>query len=122
MKFDKLENLLDNLPNCGIPACDLAVTKNGELIFRHCAGYSSLETHRKASPNDLYWIFSATKVITCTAAMRLIEEGKLNLDDPVSKYIPEFETLYIQTRLQLSIKSRKQTEIVNFSPDGRLRL
>ena len=45
------------------------------------------------SPNDTYWIYSTTKLFTCTAAMRLIEERKLDLNAPVSDYLPEFGTL-----------------------------
>ena len=50
------------------------------------------------SNRDIYWIFSATKVITCIAAMRLVEEGRLNLDDPVSKYIPEFANVTVKQK------------------------
>ncbi len=97
MHFEKLERLIDTMPQRGIPACDLKVTLDGETVFRRMAGYSDVAGTRPVSENDLYWIFSATKPITCTAGMRLIEDGKLSLDDPVSKYLPEFAHLTVKT-------------------------
>ena len=38
----------------------------------------------------MYLLYSVTKVITCTAAMRLVSEGKLGIDDPVYKYLPKY--------------------------------
>ena len=90
MSFTKLEQLIDSMPKRGIPACDLIVTRHGETVFRRMAGYSDAAGTKPVSENDLYWIFSATKPVTCTAAMRLVEQGKLRLDDPVSKYLPAF--------------------------------
>lgn len=95
MNFSKLEQLIDTMPQRGIPACDLAVTVNGKTVFRRSAGYSDEQHTTPVTPNDLYWIFSATKVITCTAAMRLVEQGKLSLNDPVSKYLPAFGNLTV---------------------------
>ncbi len=95
MNFSKLEQLIDTMPQRGIPGCDLAVTKDGKTVFRHSAGYSDEAKTKPVAPTDLYWIFSASKVITCVAAMRLVEEGKLNLDDPVSRYLPAFGELTV---------------------------
>ena len=45
-------------------------------------------------PRDgLFRIYSMSKPITSVAAMMLVEEGKLRLDDPISKYLPEFEKM-----------------------------
>ena len=79
----------------GYPGCELAVAKDGEVVYRTSVGFADAEKTKHASKDDLYWIFSATKVITCIAAMRLVEEGKISLDDPVSKYIPEYANLTV---------------------------
>ncbi len=50
-----------------------------------------------AGPDSLWRVYSMTKPITATAAMILIEEGKIGLDDPVSKYIPAFKTMTVLT-------------------------
>ena len=98
MNFSKLDAFMKDMPARGIPLCELSVTRDGEQIYRTAVGYSDAERTRPVDPRTLYWIFSATKVITCIAAMRLVEEGKLGLDDPVSKYIPEFANLTIKQK------------------------
>lgn len=96
MQFSRLEQLIDSMPQRGIPTCDLAVTIDGEQVFRRAAGFSDEQKTKPVSPDDLYWIFSASKLITCTAAMQLIEQGKLSLDDPVSRYLPAFGELTVR--------------------------
>ena len=95
MNFSKLDKFMQEMPARGIPGCELVVTKDREVVYRTGVGFADQAKTRPVSNQDLYWIFSATKVITCIAAMRLVEEGKLQLDDPVSKYIPEFANLTV---------------------------
>ena len=90
MNTKHLDEYLDSLQNVGIPACELIITHKGEAVYHRCAGYSDDQMTKPTSENDIYWLFSATKVITCIAAMRLVERGIISLDDPVSKYIPEY--------------------------------
>lgn len=56
-------------------------------------GYADLATQRPITPDSLFWIASMTKPITGVAVMMLQDEGKLNVTDPVAKYIPEFAEL-----------------------------
>ena len=94
--FKKLDALMESLPHGGIPAADLIVTHQGETVYRKQVGYSDLEGTRPVSNSDLYWLFSATKVVTCLAAMRLVEEGRLSLSDPVSKYLPAYGKITVK--------------------------
>ena len=95
--FEPLTAFLDSMSeHYGVPACDLIVTKDGEMVYRHMAGYSDPECTKPVSENDLYRMYSATKVATCTTALRLVEEGKLGLEDPVSKYLPGFANLTVK--------------------------
>ena len=95
--FEPLTAFVDSVSkHYGIPSCDLIVYKDGEEVYRHLAGFSDAEGKVPASTNDLYRLFSATKVSTCTAALRLIEDGKLSLDDPVSKYLPAYANLTVK--------------------------
>lgn len=95
--FEPLTAFVDSLSgHYGIPSCDLIVYKDGEEVYRHLAGFSDAEGKVPASPNDLYRLYSATKVCTCTAALRLIDEGKLDLEDPVSKYLPAYAHLTVK--------------------------
>ena len=78
-----------------LPSCDIKIMRNHETLFRYSCGtrdYDQKETVRK---DDIYTLFSCTKPITCAAAMRLVEEGVIGLDDPVSKYLPEYKNAFL---------------------------
>ncbi len=94
MDFSGLTNYLTNLDNNLIPDCEIAVYKDHECIYKN-SFIKPVYTTEEAN-KDMYFLFSASKVITCTAAMRLFEDGKIGLDDPVSKYLPEFAQLYVK--------------------------
>ena len=96
MSFSKLDSFMKKMPARGIPACELTVLRHGEQVYRTAVGFADTEGKRPASPDDLYWIFSTTKVVTCIAAMRLVEQGVLHLDDPVSRYLPAFSDLKVK--------------------------
>ena len=46
--------------------------------------------------SNTYWLYSASKVITCTALMQLVDKGSIGLDDPVSKYLPEYKEMMVK--------------------------
>jgi len=98
MDFTKLDKFIDGMPERGLPMFDLAVSYKGETVYRHMSGHSDEALTKPTSENDVYWIFSNTKVMTCIAAMRLVEEGKMALDDKLSKYIPEFERMFVRNQ------------------------
>jgi CubicO group peptidase (beta-lactamase class C family) len=66
------------------------VIHDGKLIHERAVGLADLESERAMDIETLFSIASMTKPITATAVMMLRDEGKLDLDDPVSKYIPQF--------------------------------
>lgn len=90
MNEKKLDELMSSLPSLGFPSAQIAVTVDGKKVYSRTVGYADAEKTRPASPDDLYWVFSCSKVVACTAAMRLVEEGKIALYDRVDKYIPSF--------------------------------
>ena len=55
----------------------------------------SIEGGKPVDENTIYWLASMTKPIVSTAILRLQEEGKLNLDDKLSKYFPEFADMLV---------------------------
>ena len=77
------------------PGVDCIVYKDHEIIFRYYAGMKDIENNKEMTGNELYLIFSMTKMLTCTAALQLFEQGKYKLDDPISKYLPEFKKMKI---------------------------
>lgn len=96
MKFQKLTDCLEYLVHeMNIPCVDCIVYKNHEMIYRHMAGKSDIEADKNINGDEIYIIFSMTKMLTCTAALQLYERGKYSLDDPISKYLPEFSKMKI---------------------------
>ena len=95
MNFDRLTNFLNWLVDWRIPGLDIMVAKDGETVYRYQAGYKDREQGVKMQGDELYQIYSASKVVTMTAAMQLVERGLMKLSDPVSKYLPAFENLTV---------------------------
>jgi CubicO group peptidase (beta-lactamase class C family) len=67
------------------------VARRGEIVALDAVGESDLATHRKMRADDLFWIASMTKPMTAVAVLMLQDEGKLSVDDPVEKFLPEFK-------------------------------
>ncbi len=72
-----------------IPGLSIAVMKNGEIIKAEGYGFSNLEHQVPAKAETVYQSGSVGKQFTATGVMMLVEEGKLNLDDPITKHFPE---------------------------------
>ena len=60
-----------------------------------CVGYADVAKKRKITADDVYMQCSQTKGFCGVTVAKLVEEGKISLDDPVSKYLPEFGTLWV---------------------------
>ena len=96
MEFTNLKKCMEFLlDEYKTPGLDIIVSKDHQEIFRYTAGFSDLENQRKMQGNEIYDIYSMTKMITCTAALQLVESGKISLDDELSKYLPEFKKMKI---------------------------
>lgn len=97
MNFDRLSEYLDTLADADIRHFTCCVAKDHEIIYKKAVGFNDYEGKLPADFNAMYLLYSVTKVITCTAAMRLVSEGKFRIDDPVYKYLPEYEHLTVKT-------------------------
>src|SRR5665647_147282 len=67
------------------------IIHNGKIVYYKAAGFNDLASKTPLQKEDIFRIASQTKAITSVAIMMLLEEGKLLLDDPISKYIPAFK-------------------------------
>ncbi|MHB1455046.1 MAG: serine hydrolase domain-containing protein [Saccharofermentanales bacterium] len=97
MDFNRLTDYIDSLGQYGIPGCDCAVYHRHQPVFRHMQGFSDAGRTVPVSGNDFYWLFSATKLFTCAAAMQLTERGLLGLDDPIRQYLPAFTEMMVRS-------------------------
>ncbi len=66
------------------------IARDGKIVYNKAFGVNDIETKSPMRTDNIFRIASQTKAITSVAVMMLFEEGKFLLDDPISKYIPEF--------------------------------
>lgn len=98
MDFINLKNCLNDLVSIyKTPGVDCIVCKEHKPIFRYYTGFSDIENKIEMNGKELYYIFSMTKMLTCTCALQLFEKGKFNMDDPLSEYIPEFSKMKVSS-------------------------
>jgi CubicO group peptidase (beta-lactamase class C family) len=67
------------------------VLREGKVIHHEAAGHADREKRRRMEKDSVFWIASMTKSISATAVMILVDEGKLSLDAPASKWLPELK-------------------------------
>lgn len=84
-----MQQYVDSGKRAGI---SVMVMKDGETVLTKDFGYADLENQKPIDDKTIFRAFSMTKPITAAALMTLFEEGKFQLDDKVSQYIPEFAT------------------------------
>ena len=77
------------------PGAVTLIAKNGKIIYESEVGWSDFAETEPYRKNHLFRMASMTKPLVSVAAMQLCEDGKLSLDDPVSKYIPSFDSMEV---------------------------
>ena len=116
MNFQYLTEYIDNLYDLeGIPSRDIIVYCKGKEVYRHSAGFRNVEKGEPIRRDDLYFMYSATKLLTVTATMQLLERGKILLRDPVAQYLPEFADVKVK-----QVDERLGTTLV--APNHTLRI
>src|SRR5437879_1812144 len=71
------------------------VARHGVVAALDAAGYTDLDRKSAMKPDAIFQIHSMTKPVVAIAAMTLVEEGRLSLNDPVEKYLPEFRGMWM---------------------------
>ncbi len=114
---------LKEIEATGIPSLQIAIGKEGDIVFEKAYGYSNVEEKTPATINTQYRTASISKWFTGTATMKLVDEGKLDISEPIQTYCPEFpkKEWEITTRHLLShtsgIRHYKEGEAENPSTD-----
>ena len=85
------ELVTDDINNNKIPGGVVLVGNEKGIVYQKAFGIKNPLTNEKYSTDDIFRIASMTKAITSIAVLKLWEDGKINLDDPIEKYIPEFK-------------------------------
>lgn len=81
-----------------LPGISYGIIIDTAIVYTGCNGYADMAEDRPVTPSTAFRAASMTKSFTALAILKLRDEGKLSLDDPVNKYLPELETLrYLTT-------------------------
>ncbi|MBT8300784.1 MAG: beta-lactamase family protein, partial [Maribacter sp.] len=84
--------LLQENYNTGKPGVAALVYKDGEVLYRKAFGMANLELEIPMTPDNVFEIGSITKQFTAVSILKLMEQGKLSLEDEITKYLPDYPT------------------------------
>jgi len=91
-RLKKLDAMLEeSVKNEELPGLVALIVRNGKIVYHSAKGFADVQSGKSMQKDAIFRIASQTKAITSTAVMMLWEEGKFRLDDPISKFIPEFK-------------------------------
>jgi len=82
--------ILRGMRKAGVPALSIALVDDQQLVWAEGFGYADREHRVPATPETVYQVGSVTKVVSALAVMQLVEQGRMNLDRPITDYLPEF--------------------------------
>lgn len=90
-RLDLIDQMIESEIDAGhIPGAVALIARNGKIVYHKAFGQADNQAGLELKPDQIFRIASQTKAITATAVMMLWEKGLFRLDDPISKYIPEF--------------------------------
>ena len=99
MSSERLERITElskeYINDFNIPGIVTIVSRKGKIVYYNAFGKRDVQGETKLLKDDLFRIYSMTKPVTAVAIMQLYEQGKFNLNDPVSKFLPELEDLKV---------------------------
>jgi CubicO group peptidase (beta-lactamase class C family) len=112
-KLEKIGEFFRNEVATGkIPGAILLIQQHGKPVYHEFFGVRDVETKAPMTDDTIFRIFSMTKPITSVAAMMLIEQNKIKLDDPIAIYIPSFAT----TEVGVESKSENGEKVLQLEP------
>ena len=111
MDFTNLKNFMDDMASNHTPGAVAEVYYGGKKVFRYACGYSDLASQTMMTGEEMFNIYSCSKVATVTAGAQLLEKGKFLLSDPLAEYIPEFAKMQIKQADGTLIEAKNQITI-----------
>ena len=95
-RLERVRVKMNRLVESGeFPGMTAMIARRGKVVFEHTTGLLDVETGAELQSDSLLRIYSMTKPITSVGAMMLVEEGKLLLDEPVTKFFPEWKDMTV---------------------------
>jgi CubicO group peptidase (beta-lactamase class C family) len=92
-----------------IPGAVVMINRKGKLVYSEAIGFQNAATKKPMTKDSIFRIYSMTKPLASVAAMMLVEEGRLQLTDPISKFWPEF------AKMQVSVATKDSAGNVEYS-------
>lgn len=102
---------MDDMAANHTPGAVVEVYYGGKKVFRYACGYSDLASQTKMTGEEMFNIYSCSKVTTVTAGAQLLERGKFLLSDPLAEYIPEFAKMQIKQADGTLVEAKNQITI-----------
>lgn len=91
-RIGRIDQMLQETVSSGqVPGLVALIMQNGKLVYHEAKGFANVTNGQMMAKDQIFRIASQTKAITSTAVMILWEEGHFTLDEPISKWIPEFK-------------------------------
>ena len=98
-RIDRIDQMLEETVSSNqVPGLVAMIVKDGKIVYHTAKGLADVPSNSAMAKDQIFRIASQSKAITSTAVMMLWEEGKIGLDDPISRYIPEFANPQVMTR------------------------
>jgi len=98
-----------------IPGAIVLIQQHGKPVYHEFFGVQDVVSEQPMTDQTIFRLFSMTKAITSVAAMMLVDEGKLALEDPIAKYIPSFANV----RVGVEKKNENGTKTLDLVPPNR---
>jgi CubicO group peptidase (beta-lactamase class C family) len=118
-RLERFEQQVDDLRTLlRIPGMSAAIIKDHKLLWASGFGFADVEGRAPATPETVYHIASFTKTFAATLVMQLVEQGKLDLDEPVSHYSADFKDESVRIKHLLTHTSGGATPGERFEYDG----
>lgn len=99
MDFKPVASLIDRLTSWRVPWAEVLIMHHNEIVFQYRNGFENLEEKTPIRDNAIFNLYSMTKIMTCVAALQLVEKGDILLLDPLSQYLPEFKEMQVKKAL-----------------------
>src|SRR5690606_2391701 len=88
--FKAIDSVLSVYDQGIVPGVYVSIAKNGKVIYSRNVGYADIEAGKKVDNKTLFCMASVSKQITAACIVLLEQQGKLSLEDKLSKYFPDF--------------------------------
>jgi CubicO group peptidase (beta-lactamase class C family) len=98
-----------------IPGAIVLIQQNGKPVYHESFGVQDVVTKAPITDQTIFRLFSMTKAITSAVAVKMVDEGKLSLDDPIAKYIPSFANV----KVGVEKKAADGTKTLELVPPSR---